>query len=145
MRLPNTAHTSRPWRIHELTRDFRLEDRWALPTPGGPDDFPRLVQGIAGGRERHGLCPSHGGTRRQRQGNSNRGGSSAETHVSRRTGPARASSRHPSAGDPHRFRTETMKTTLLDEVLPECVVDVFSGWPRQDFLHRIARIAAGAA
>jgi hypothetical protein len=44
MRLPNTAHTSRPWRIHELTRDFRVEDVWALPTPGGPDDFPRLVQ-----------------------------------------------------------------------------------------------------
>jgi hypothetical protein len=44
MRLPNAAHTSRPWRIHELTRDFRLEDVWALPTPGGPDDFPRLVQ-----------------------------------------------------------------------------------------------------
>jgi hypothetical protein len=49
MRLPNTAHTSRPWRIHELTRDFRLEDVWALPTPGGPDDFPRLVQGLASG------------------------------------------------------------------------------------------------
>jgi hypothetical protein len=47
MRLPNTAHTSRPWRIHELTRDFRLEDVWALPTPGDPDDFPRLVQGFA--------------------------------------------------------------------------------------------------
>ena len=47
MRLPNTAHTSQPWRIHELTRDFRLEDVWALPTPGGPDDFPRLVEGIA--------------------------------------------------------------------------------------------------
>jgi hypothetical protein len=46
MRLPNTAHTSRPWRIHELTRDFRLEDVWALPTPGGPDDFPYLVQGM---------------------------------------------------------------------------------------------------
>ncbi|HXP19734.1 MAG TPA: DUF2867 domain-containing protein [Streptosporangiaceae bacterium] len=44
MRLPNTAHTSRPWRIHELTGDFRLEDVWALPTPGDPDDFPRLVQ-----------------------------------------------------------------------------------------------------
>jgi hypothetical protein len=44
LRLPNTAHTSRPWRIHELTRDFRVEDVWALPTPGGPDDFPRLVQ-----------------------------------------------------------------------------------------------------
>jgi hypothetical protein len=43
MRLPNTAHTSRPWRIHELTRDFRLEDVWALPTPGGPGEFPRLV------------------------------------------------------------------------------------------------------
>jgi hypothetical protein len=43
MRLPNTAHNSRPWRIHELTRDFRLEDVWELPTPGGPDDFPRLV------------------------------------------------------------------------------------------------------
>ena len=49
MRLPNTAHTSRPWRIHELTRDFRLEDVWALPTPGGEDDFPRLVQWFASG------------------------------------------------------------------------------------------------
>jgi hypothetical protein len=47
VKLPNTAHTSRPWRIHELTRDFRLEDVWALPTPGGPDDFPRLVHGFA--------------------------------------------------------------------------------------------------
>jgi hypothetical protein len=46
MRLPDTAHTSRPWRIHEITGDFRLEDVWALPTPGGPDDFPRLVQGF---------------------------------------------------------------------------------------------------
>jgi hypothetical protein len=47
MRLPNTAHTSRPWRIHELTSDFRLEDVWELPGPGGPEDFPRLVQLIA--------------------------------------------------------------------------------------------------
>jgi Protein of unknown function (DUF2867) len=47
MRLPNTAHTSRPWRIHELTPDFRLEDVWALPTPGGPDDLPRLVRQAA--------------------------------------------------------------------------------------------------
>ena len=47
MRLPNSAHSSRPWRIHEFTRDFRLEDVWALPTPGGPDDFPRLVQMMA--------------------------------------------------------------------------------------------------
>jgi hypothetical protein len=49
MRLPSTAHTSRPWRIHELTPDFRLEDVWALRTPGGPDDFARLVAGIASG------------------------------------------------------------------------------------------------
>ena len=47
MRLPSSAHTSRPWRIHELTRDFRLEDVWALPGDGGADDFPRLVQMIA--------------------------------------------------------------------------------------------------
>jgi hypothetical protein len=32
-------------------------------------------------------------------------------------------------------------TTLLDEVLPEFVVDVFSGWLRRDFRHRMARIA----
>lgn len=43
LRLPKTAHTSRTWRIHELARDFQVEDVWALPTPGGPDDFPRLV------------------------------------------------------------------------------------------------------
>ena len=44
MRLSNAEHTSRPWRIHGLTRDFRLEDVWELPGVGGPDDFPRLVQ-----------------------------------------------------------------------------------------------------
>jgi Protein of unknown function (DUF2867) len=47
MTLPETAHTSRPWRIHELAPEFRLEDVWALPTPGGPDDFPRLVEQFA--------------------------------------------------------------------------------------------------
>lgn len=49
MRLPNTAHTSRPWRIHEIAPDFRLEDVWELRTPGGRDDFLRLVEGIAAG------------------------------------------------------------------------------------------------
>ena len=49
MRLPSSAHTFRPWRIHELTHDFRLEDVWALPTPGDAGDFPRLVEGIAAG------------------------------------------------------------------------------------------------
>jgi hypothetical protein len=48
-RLPNTAHTARPWRIHEIAPDFRLYDVWALPTPGDPDDFPRLVRQIASG------------------------------------------------------------------------------------------------
>lgn len=43
MTLPSSAHTARPWRIHELTGDFRLEDVWALPTPGARGDFPRLV------------------------------------------------------------------------------------------------------
>ncbi|MBT2369297.1 DUF2867 domain-containing protein [Streptomyces sp. ISL-10] len=49
MKLRNTAHTSRPWRIHEIAPDFRVYDVWALPTPGGPDDFPLLVQRTAGG------------------------------------------------------------------------------------------------
>ncbi|MCW7944364.1 hypothetical protein AAW14_20565 [Streptomyces hygroscopicus] len=49
MRLPSTEHTSRPWRIHEIAGDFRIEDVWALPTPGGPDDFPHLVRQIANG------------------------------------------------------------------------------------------------
>lgn len=49
MQLPSTTHTARPWRIHELTPDFDLEDVWALPTPGGPDDFPRLVALFATG------------------------------------------------------------------------------------------------
>ncbi len=53
MRLPNSVHTSRPWRIHELTRDFRLEDVWALPTPGGRDDFPQLVQLMASSDPTH--------------------------------------------------------------------------------------------
>lgn len=44
MKLPKTAHTTRPWRIHEITPDFRLEDVWALPTPGGPDGLARLVR-----------------------------------------------------------------------------------------------------
>ncbi len=49
MKLQATAHTSHPWRIHEITHDFQLEDVWALSTPGGPDDFPRLVQQFVSG------------------------------------------------------------------------------------------------
>ena len=43
-RLPKAAHTSQPWRIQEIAPDFQLEDVWALPTPGGRDDFRKLVQ-----------------------------------------------------------------------------------------------------
>jgi hypothetical protein len=44
MRLSASAHTSRPWRIHEIAPDFELEDVWGLPTPGGAGDFSRLVE-----------------------------------------------------------------------------------------------------
>jgi Protein of unknown function (DUF2867) len=47
--LADSEHTSRPWRIHELTADFRLEDVWALATPGGPYELPLLVDGIVTG------------------------------------------------------------------------------------------------
>lgn len=43
VRLPIAAHTAQSWRIHEIASDFRVEDVWALPTPGGPDGLPRLV------------------------------------------------------------------------------------------------------
>jgi hypothetical protein len=48
-KLPDSAHTSRPWRIHELTPDFRLEDVWALPVRGSLEDFAPLVEHFAGG------------------------------------------------------------------------------------------------
>ncbi|MEU7134975.1 DUF2867 domain-containing protein [Streptomyces sp. NPDC046261] len=44
MKIAKATHTSRPWRVHELARDFRVEDVWALPTPGGPADLPLLVE-----------------------------------------------------------------------------------------------------
>jgi hypothetical protein len=57
MRPPNSAHTSRPWRIHEIASDFRLEDVWQLPGKGGSDDFHALVRVIAS------LDPSQGSSR----------------------------------------------------------------------------------
>lgn len=45
--LDTAEHTSRPWRIHEIAKDFRVLDVWALPTPGGPDDFGRLARLMA--------------------------------------------------------------------------------------------------
>ncbi|MFK0258998.1 DUF2867 domain-containing protein [Streptomyces sp. NPDC090445] len=51
MRLPNSAHAALPWRIHEITPGFTVEDVWALPTPGGPDEFPRLVASMVSDAE----------------------------------------------------------------------------------------------
>jgi hypothetical protein len=45
--LDTAEHAAHPWRIHEIAKDFRVLDVWALPTPGGPDDFPRLVRLMA--------------------------------------------------------------------------------------------------
>ena len=47
MKVPDSEHTSRPWRIHEIAADFDLEDVWALPTPGERGDFHLLVEGFA--------------------------------------------------------------------------------------------------
>ena len=47
MRLPNAAHTSQPWRIHEFVPDFRLEDVWGLPAPTGADGFAEAIESIA--------------------------------------------------------------------------------------------------
>ena len=41
--LDKSEHTKRPWRIHDLAKDFQILDVWALPTPGGADDFAQLV------------------------------------------------------------------------------------------------------
>jgi hypothetical protein len=45
--LDKTQHSSRSWRIHQIAKDFRLLDVWALPTPGGPDDFRELIRLMA--------------------------------------------------------------------------------------------------
>ena len=47
MRLPNAAHESRSWRIHEIAPDFTVEDVWALPVHGGAEDFQALLELIA--------------------------------------------------------------------------------------------------
>ncbi|GAA3038687.1 hypothetical protein GCM10020000_16120 [Streptomyces olivoverticillatus] len=45
--MPIEAHTSRPWLIHEIAPDFRIEDVWSFRTPGaGPDDFPVMLAAL---------------------------------------------------------------------------------------------------
>ncbi|TQL70368.1 uncharacterized protein DUF2867 [Nocardioides albertanoniae] len=50
--LPSGAYAGQAWRIHEIATDFDLEDVWALPVQGGPDDFPRFVEAVMNGDER---------------------------------------------------------------------------------------------
>lgn len=55
MRIPTTAHTERPWRIHEIAPDFKVLDVWAFRAPGaGPDDLATMLDAIrtASARER---------------------------------------------------------------------------------------------
>ena len=47
MRLPESAHQSRPWRIHEIAWDFGLEDVWLIPGTGAHEDFDRVLAGLA--------------------------------------------------------------------------------------------------
>ena len=42
--LHTAEHSARPWRIHQLAKDFQVLDVWALPTPGGAGDFPLLIR-----------------------------------------------------------------------------------------------------
>lgn len=44
MRLPNSAHESRPWRIREIAADFTVEDVWELPAHGSAEDFQVLIE-----------------------------------------------------------------------------------------------------
>ena len=43
-RLPDTAYTTTPRRIRDITPDFDLEDVWELPAEGPPEDFRKLVE-----------------------------------------------------------------------------------------------------
>jgi len=45
MRLANSEHESRPWRIRAIVPDFTLEDVWTLPAVnGGIEDFQTAIE-----------------------------------------------------------------------------------------------------
>jgi hypothetical protein len=44
MRIATAAAHARPWRIHEIARDFTVEDVWALPAHGDAHEFPSLLE-----------------------------------------------------------------------------------------------------
>ncbi len=43
MRVPNDVLKTQRWVITDVVRDFDVEDVWALPIGGGPDDFPAVI------------------------------------------------------------------------------------------------------
>lgn len=43
MRVANSVHETRPWRIRTIAPDFTVEDVWALPARGGVQDFDALI------------------------------------------------------------------------------------------------------
>jgi hypothetical protein len=47
IRLPDSAHSSRPWRIHEIAPDFLIEDVWGMPVDLDPREFPKAVELLA--------------------------------------------------------------------------------------------------
>jgi hypothetical protein len=54
MRVPNQVHLDQPWRIHEIVRDFTLEDVWILPEiRGTAADFERVVALATSGDPAH--------------------------------------------------------------------------------------------
>lgn len=52
-RVPASAFRAQPWRIHEITADFEVEDVWQLPGSEPLSAFPRVVDTMAT------LDPSH--------------------------------------------------------------------------------------
>lgn len=43
MRIPNEVLKTQRWIIDDVVHDFEVEDVWALPIDGGPDDFAAVV------------------------------------------------------------------------------------------------------
>lgn len=46
-RVPASEFRAHPWRIHEVTADFEVEDVWQLPGREPPSAFRRVVDAIA--------------------------------------------------------------------------------------------------
>ena len=47
LRLPESEFRKHPWRIHEVTQDFDVEDVWQLPGAEPLSSFPQVVEFLA--------------------------------------------------------------------------------------------------